>query len=105
MTSDDIAGKWVKEAEESGELKRSKNFGKPLDLRDGFAQTPEELKIAFKVLKNSGFIPAEVGLFRELEGLRKKISTETDAEERKALQKQIANKQLKIQIFAEQKKL
>lgn len=105
MTSDDIAGKWVKEAEESGELKRSKLFGKELDLQDGFAQTPEELKVAFKVLKNSGFVPGEVGLFRELEGLRKKLVVETDEEERKALQRQIAEKQLKIQIFAEQKKL
>lgn len=105
MTSDDIAGKWVRDAEETGELKSSKNFGKPLDLEDGFAQTPEELKIAFKVLKNSGFVPGEVGLFKELEGLRGKLAEETDGEERKALQKQIADKQLKIQVFAEQKKL
>lgn len=105
MTSDDIAGKWIKEAEESGELKRNKLFGKELDLHDGFAQTPEELKIAFKALKNSGSVPGEVGLFKELEGLRKKFTEETDEEERKALQKQIADKQLKIQIFAEHKKL
>lgn len=105
MTSDDIAGKWIKEAEKSGELKRSKHFGKELDLQDGFAQTPEELKIAFKVLKNSGFTPGEVGLFKELEGLRKKFAEETDEQERKAFQKQIADKQLKIQIFVEQKKL
>ena len=105
MTYDDITGRWVREAEKSGELRANKHFGKKINLQDEFAQTPEELKIAFKVLKNSGFVPGEVNLFRELEGLRKKLAEETDEDERKAIQKQMADKQLKIQLFAEQKSI
>lgn len=103
MTSDDITGKWVKEAEASGELKGLKGFGKKIDLQDDYASTPDELKIAFKVLKNSGYTPPQVNLFKELEGLRQKLAEETDDEERKAIQKQMADKQLKIQMFAEGK--
>ncbi len=103
MTSDDITGKWVKEAEASGELKGLKGFGKKIDLQDDYASTPDELKIAFKVLKNSGYVPVEVNLFRELGGLRKKLAEETDEEEKKAIQKQMAEKQMKIQMFAEGK--
>ena len=103
MTYDDITGRWIKEAEASGELKHNKHYGKKLNLADEFAQTPEELKIAFKVLKNSGHTPGEVSLFKELEGLRKKLADETDEAERKSIQKQMAEKQLRIQLFAEQK--
>lgn len=105
MTSDDIAGKWIKEAEESGELKGYKKFGKKINLQDDFAQTPPELRIAFKLLKNSGYVPAEVNLFKELEGLRRKLAEETDEEEIKSIKKQMSDKQLKIQMFAEGKAL
>lgn len=103
MTIDDITGRWIKEAEKTGELKSNKHYGKKLILEDDFAKTPEELKIAFKVLKNSGYAPGEVSLFKELEGLRKKLAEETDEEERQSIQKQMADKQLKIQLFAEGK--
>ena len=105
MTIDDITGRWIKQAEKSGELKQNKNFGKKLNLDDEFAKTPPELRIAFKVLKNSGYAPGEVSLFKELDGLRAKLAEETDEEERKSIQKQMAEKQLKIQLFAEQKSI
>lgn len=103
MTSDDITGKWIKEAEASGELKRLKGFGKEINLQDDYASTPDELKVAFKVLKNSGYTPPQVNLFKELEGLRLKLAEETDEQERKSIQQQMADKQLKIQMFAEGK--
>ena len=105
MTIDDITGRWIKEAEKSGELESNKHYGKKLNLDDGFGNTPEELKIAFKVLKNSGYAPGEVSLFKELEGLRKKLIEETDEEERQSIQKQMAEKQLKIQLFTEGKSI
>lgn len=103
MDRDEAAAKWVRDAEKSGEMKNLKGFGKPLNSDDAFDATPEELKLAFKVLKDSGYVPPQVAYFKELAELRARLAKETDDEKRKAIQKQMAEKQMKIQMFAEGK--
>ena len=49
---DDIIGNWVKKAERSGELKRGKYWGKPLDFNDGYEQMRQ--KIGTRVKKQHG---------------------------------------------------
>ena len=51
-----------------GELDNLPGSGKPLDLDDD-ALVPAEMRLAFRVLKNAGFIPEEVRLRREISDL------------------------------------
>lgn len=67
---EDHIGQHLAEAEKNGELKNAKSYGKPLDLGDGYDETPAELRMPFKMLKDSGFVPPEVELMREIEALR-----------------------------------
>jgi len=80
---DDHIGRSLAESEKTGELKSAPSYGKPLNLGDGYDETPAELRMPFKMLKDSGFVPPEVQLMRDIEALRATLpepgSAETDA--------------------------
>ena len=63
---DQIAERKIAEAMARGELDDLPGAGRPLDLDDD-KDVPEELRMAYRVLKNAGFAPEEVrqpGLLR-----------------------------------------
>ena len=47
-TLDEQIAQSLRESQRSGELQSAASWGKPLDLADGYAQTPEELRMAFR---------------------------------------------------------
>ncbi len=49
----------------NGEFDNLPGKGKPLKLED-LSNIPEELRLAYKVLKNAGFLPPEVELLKEI---------------------------------------
>ena len=55
----------IREAIESGELRDLPGEGKPLTL-DDVSAIPEELRAAYRILKNAGFLPPELQLRKEL---------------------------------------
>ena len=67
---DDHIGRSLAESQANGELKAAPSYGKPLDFGDGYDETPAELRMTFKLLKDSGFLPPEVQLMRDIEALR-----------------------------------
>ena len=75
---EDHIGRSLAESEKSGELKSAPNYGKPLNFGDGYAETPEELRMGFKILKDAGFVPPEVELMRDIDTLTRSIDSETD---------------------------
>lgn len=62
---DQIAETRIQEAIERGELRDLPGEGKPLQLDDDSA-IPEELRIAYRILKNAGFLPPELQLRKEV---------------------------------------
>ena len=64
-TLDQIAEARIQEAIERGELRDLPGEGKPLSLDDDSA-VPEELRVAYRVLKNAGFLPPELQLRKEV---------------------------------------
>jgi hypothetical protein len=69
LLEDDI-GRHLAESQASGELRRAASFGKPLNLGDGYDQTPAELRMGMKILKDAGVVPPEVEFMRQIEALR-----------------------------------
>jgi len=62
---DRLAEKRIREAIERGELAGLEGAGRPLRLSDESMIAPE-LRAAYRVLRNAGFVPEEVTLRREL---------------------------------------
>lgn len=64
----------IRSAIESGKFDNLPGAGKPLDLSDYF-RTPEELRIAYSLLKNAGFIPDEIEKLNEIEKLKSELKS------------------------------
>ena len=73
-TYDEQIAQNLREAQRSGELQSAPSWGKPLARDDGFEQTPEEFRLAFKALKAAGFVPPEVETMKQIAALRKAIA-------------------------------
>jgi len=64
----------LRESQRSGELQNAPSWGKPLAADAGFDDTPPELRLPFKILKQAGYVPHEVLLMHEIAALRAQLS-------------------------------
>ncbi len=67
-----IAEERIREAMEKGEFDDLPGKGKPVNLED-MSMVPPELRPAFKLLKNAGFLPPEMELRKEIASLEELI--------------------------------
>ncbi|SFL70079.1 protein of unknown function [Desulfomicrobium norvegicum] len=73
----DLAERAIREAQQRGEFDDLSGQGQPLpDSNDPFM--PETLRMAYKVLKNAGYVPREVQSQREIRSLIECLERETD---------------------------
>ena len=85
----------IKKAYQDGEFDNLPGLGKPLQLED-LSGIPEELRMAYKLLKNAGYTQEEGQLRQEMmtiEGLLKKCD---DSNEKESLQKKLNEKLLRF---------
>lgn len=64
--------KQIREAMERGEFDNLQGSGKPLNLEPD-QEVPEEMALAFKILKNAGFAPEWIEIDQELRNRREKL--------------------------------
>lgn len=67
-----IAERRILEAIENGDLDNLPNAGKPIDYSQD-AWVPEELRMAYSILKNAGCIPPELELRKEICTMREML--------------------------------
>ena len=78
---EDHIGRSLSESQKSGELQSAPSYGKPLNLGDGYEETPEDLRMGYKILKDAGVVPPEVELMRQIEAQRQLIAGLADSDE------------------------
>src|SRR3954469_3770084 len=101
-TLDEHIADSLRESERSGEIAKARDFGKPIDFGDGYDETPAELRMAFKVLKDAGYAPPEVAMLQELGAMRKALeSLDPSSEEALALQRKIVEHEVKVRLRIE----
>lgn len=100
-TIDEHIAQHLRESQLNGELARAKSYGKPLDFGDGYFETPEELRLGFKILKDSGFVPAEVEMFKQVAALREQLGSVEDEAEQAALRARIVDLGQRIAVRLE----
>ena len=100
-TIDEQIAQSLRDAQRSGELQSAASWGKPLDLADGYAQTPEELRMAFKALKDAGFVPPEVETMKQIAALRQVIAADPDAPEADAMRRRASELQQHLALRLE----
>jgi hypothetical protein len=86
----------IAEAMANGEFDNLPGAGHPLDLDDDAAVAPE-LRVAHRILKNAGFVPAEVQARREISELRALLSTLLDDGGRRRALSRLALLELRLE--------
>ena len=94
---EELAERAIQEAQKRGEFEGLSGQGQPLPQEsDPFM--PETLRMAYKMLKNAGYVPEEIQAQREIRSLIECLEQETD-ESRKMRQIQ------KVQLFIAKAKI
>ena len=91
----------LRQAELSGELKSADGYGKPMVDADGWFETPEALRMPFKILKDAGFAPPEIALFHERAALSEALKSAKDETARMEIQQQLSALEQKIALRLE----
>jgi len=86
---DAIAEKKIAEAIARGELDDLPGAGKPLELDDD-SDVPEDLRVAYRILKNAGFVPPEADSLREIGQLERLVEQSPDDPAKAKLLRKIA---------------
>ena len=61
-----IAERRIAEAQEEGAFDNLPGAGRPLELEDD-SMVPEDLRMAYKVLRNAGYLPPQLDTAREIQ--------------------------------------
>ncbi len=93
-----IAERKIQEAMEEGMFDDLQGKGKPLVFEDE-TWIPEDLRVAYRVLKNSGHVPPELELRKEIVTLRNFIDTLDDDKERLKKLRELNFKIIKLNMI------
>jgi len=97
-----LAENKIKEAIENGELDDIKGKGKPLHLED-LSRIPEELRAGYILLKNSGVLPEEINLKKEIKKLEDLLEYCYDDKEYRKVEVKLNEKILHYNMLMEKK--
>lgn len=103
-TFDEEIAAYIRSNEDNGDIRTAPSWGKPLAIDEGYADTPEELKMGYKILKDAGVVPFEVEMLKKLNEMRVKLSTLNIASsEAEQLRQEIRDLQLKVSMTLERR--
>jgi hypothetical protein len=103
MSIEKFVEEQVRRAIEAGEFDNLPGKGKPLDLRVYF-ETPEDLRMAYSILKSNNFVPEEVELLKEIGALKKQLEASSDEQRNIKLKKEITEKTFTFRMLIEKGK-
>ncbi len=83
------------------ELRNAPSWGKPLQLGDGYEQTPAELRMGYKILKDAGVLPPEVELMQQIEAQRLALAAAADESSAAPLRSRLVQMQQQLALRLE----
>jgi hypothetical protein len=97
-----IAENRIREATAQGQFENLPGAGRPLNLEEYFS-TPEDLRMAYSILRSANCAPAEVELLNEISRLERAIAQIEDTTIRKPLLRALADRQTQLAVMLEQR--
>lgn len=89
LVTDRIAERRIQDAIDAGELDELPGAGRPLKLDDD-SLVPADVRAAYRVMKNAGVVPEEVGLRRSIGELEAEIATMPRGDARSRAERRMA---------------
>ena len=95
-----IAENRIREAMAQDQFENLPGAGQPLNLEQYFS-TPEDLRMAYSILKSANCVPAEVELLNEVSRLERTIAETASATARQSLQRALTDRQAQLAVMLE----
>jgi DnaJ-like protein len=92
-----IAENKIREAIARGEFDHLVGAGRPIDLEEYF-RTPEDLRMAYSVLKSARCLPQEVELMTEIAALDRDLGGAPTEQERARLRRLVRDRRLQLSM-------
>ena len=92
-----IAENRIRDAMARGEFDHLVGAGRPIDLEEYF-RTPEDLRMAYSVLKSARCLPEEVELMNEIASIDREIGAVRSDEERARLRRVLRDRRLQLAL-------
>ena len=102
MSLDRLVDEMIREAMARGEFDNLPGHGRPQNLDNYFA-APEDLRLAWSVLKNAGYLPEEVQLMKDIAALKERLAAASSETQRAKLREELDAKVLSFNIVMEQR--
>jgi hypothetical protein len=103
MSLDRVIEEMIRAAMARGEFDNLPGKGKPLNLDDYF-DSPEDVRAAHQLLKDSGFVPEEVQLLKDIAALKEQLSLTTGDETASRIRKAIDDKTLAFNVVMDRRR-
>lgn len=103
MNFDKLVEAAIKEAQERGEFDNLPGKGKPIDL-SAYFEAPEDMRMAYSILKNAGMNSREVDLLKEIAELKQVQSAVLDEKKKKEAGREIEKKQIEFSVMMEKQR-
>ena len=99
-----IAEQKILDAIARGEFHNLPGAGKPIDLEEYF-RTPEELRMAYSILKSARCLPEEIELMSEVAALDRELGAAADGSAARAqLRRRLRDRRLQLDVLLERKR-
>ena len=93
-----IVEKRIKEAQRNGEFDDLPGHGEPMEYKED-RHIPEDLRLAYKILKNADCLPPEVAEKKEIRQMEDMLDRLPDEKEKYKLTKKINYKIMKLNLM------
>ena len=93
-----LAEQRIQEAQRKDEFENLPGKGKPLELAD-YSSLPEDLRMAYHLLKNANVLPPEAELLKDIHILEDLLKHVEDEGERKSLAKSLQWKMMRLDML------
>jgi hypothetical protein len=103
MSFNRIAENRIREAMEQGAFDNLPGAGRPVSLEEYFS-TPEDMRMAYSILKNANCRPIEVELLNEIARLEQAMAAASDDAARAAHQRDLALRRTELAILLERRR-
>ncbi|SDK35315.1 DnaJ family domain-containing protein [Sediminibacillus albus] len=95
-----MAEEKIQEAIRKGDLDNLPGRGKRLHLED-LSAIPEDMRTSYLLMKNSGYLPEEVRLKKELLSLQQMIDLSEDPDQKAEYQNKLSQKEIQLKLMLE----
>ena len=102
MAFNRVAENRIREALAEGKFDNLPGAGERIDLEEYFS-APEDLRMAYSILKSANCAPAEVELLNEIARVKDALARAEDEASRQSLRQTLANRQTELAVLFERR--